>query len=511
MIENLILDISQQKKYTNLDSELMDRSFEGLDKLLTSQFIEINSKLKLPRTFASVLVLLGLLGTVYGLLVSFGGLATFTDLQNSPTLNSLDDINTVLQVNQERISGFVTGLGDILGGVQTSLLSTFAGVLGTVILTFSISFYSKQLDKFWTSYIKFISRYYVLIGDNGIVNFQLTYRGNQSVTRFVALEKLQNSTKQLSQEIENLSLIYRRFIEELKEYEKLIEKNISNIIPRNNEEKNLTKTLLEYQKEFLENFEDRFINSLNSTQKGLYQLIAEFSDTNSRNTEVLIKTISDVSNQSRKSINSTFSEFTDDLKINNRILIQEFSDIFMKNQNLINISIETLLANSGFRNISRENLIRFNDSLEKLNLNINRFENSLLFPSLYIDKGENESSSAKPHYNGILYTQSSDLVQEINSSLKENNYINLFHYRSDGQYDSTNQDFLILDVTDGDFQKLESIKNQEELENLLLISDGTRVKNPPNWTKSYFLFQYDLKEIHKLIKFLHTWAKVFVR
>ena len=124
------------RRKSNLTTKLIGdlQSAQDLKVFLSFQAGQINSMLRFPKMISSLLVLIGLLGTISGILMSMKGI----DVASDKTLN----INEVSK-----------GIELIFGGLDTAFITTFFGIAGTLMLIGFNYYASVAADKLWSIYL----------------------------------------------------------------------------------------------------------------------------------------------------------------------------------------------------------------------------------------------------------------------------------------------------------------------------------------------------------------------
>jgi hypothetical protein len=154
----------------------------------------------LSRYFASIFILLGLIGTVFGLSQSIINL--------QPILSQLKDLKDLTTISN--------AIADTLSGMKTAFSSTIAGLLATVILTFLNFLYSRYSASFLNRFESFTTLYlvpYFSIPNMGEASIKFA----DSVAK--TAENLDNSTSPLLEVSGQLQGTVDRMNEYSKEFE----------------------------------------------------------------------------------------------------------------------------------------------------------------------------------------------------------------------------------------------------------------------------------------------------
>ncbi len=211
---------------------------KDLNSLLAHQAGKLDSLLKFPRMISSLLVLIGLLGTVSGVLISMQGVS----------LGSQSNVS-IVEMRQS--------ISLIFNGLDTAFLTTFYGILGTVILT-AINFgVAAKGNSFWYSYRSFAKR----VAENIRDEEGLDFHKSASIAKNLA------ETKSLFESLKNME-------------DSIDERLLQNIDQINRDYKKWLRQFTGYQNELTDGFK-RQIGQINFMRQSLYELSIELNDVRS--------------------------------------------------------------------------------------------------------------------------------------------------------------------------------------------------------------------------------------
>lgn len=367
------IDLLENNKHNGSNIDLSSLS-ETFWTNLNSDFLFIS----LPKFISKGLILLGLLGTVGGLVISLSAL--------EPVLNYMKEPNFTITEFQIK---FTQHFSSALGGMDIAFTSSLVGIVLSIILTLLIIYNDGYLAKYCSSFDEFTQA--------KLIPLIMTKDEDQTKILIQKIDEMKKSFKNSAATLNETSNAFGTHIYNFGLYSQEINKG----------NKNLQKLLDDYYNNVINDIQAR-VSSLDTIQEKITNTLSNFEQISS-----MLKNIQETTSKTVEKAADSIS----DVNINLTKTCQKFDQLnndFRKDQQNLLINLDNIANTLDSRfnhydDISKQTIT----NLEALNISINTNKDSL---SEYLTSLSNSHKENLTNYYNELLQNHSD---KLDSQLKE--------------------------------------------------------------------------------------------